>query len=346
MDNEFKEDFSDENAFVAARRAQREALKESQVTEDATIEDSKEQPIIEDEAVIDSPTDDTVDLPVEDEIVEETEALEDEDEITDIVNEDDSIDEDEDLYTVGETNVTESKLKTLLELEKTYKKEESLNGDYTKKSQANAELKEQLEAELAHARENNAKSDAYLQTVYKTPEELATIREEYGAEAYLEAKEKQEKLLENAELSKVANTNKHLQITPDEQKRTIEMFPDYITTDENGNKAESEKFKQDMIDFNAHVIDLGFTPEEISSQRMNCVTLKLLADSRELKLLKTANKKVAKKAKKAVIASKGGNKKVTSSQNDALKAAKAKQLANPTGENFAAIRRIEREMKK
>lgn len=176
--------------------------------------------------------------------------------------------------------------------------------DYTKKSQANAEMKKGLEAkslELDKVKENLSESISKLDAVIKAesnPEELAELRDTDPSE-YLRKKEEladKQKLSEQAkkDLSDLKE-KEQLELTNSEKEKLLEAMPDW---------RDAKKLKVDMDLMDVYVTENEFTEKDIQALTSHKLTLMALDASKYRALQKdtTETKKQVDKAPNVVKA--------------------------------------------
>lgn len=305
--------------------------------EEVDTEDSKEQPEVDTEATeVEEGTDDeSTGEPEED-------ALDSDEESEESASDEEETDTEEDdvLYEIGEIQISGSKLKSLIELDKVKEKNESQEADYTKKSQLNAEIKKILSERESEVAIREKFVESIMSKSIKTPEELAELGEEYGFDAYKEAKEENDANIAKLEEIRKNNNEQVNNITPEEQalenQKIIELFPNWV--DEKGNITET--YQKDVKDMTAHAKEIGFSEEDINKKLTGHLMVRLVSDSKKLKELLESNSKVEKKIAKAIVVSKGSKKSSKSNYQQKLDKAQKAYNMNATADTWAALQDV------
>lgn len=184
-------------------------------------------------------------------------------------------------------------------------KEGSLRqADYTKKTQAIAEERKQLEAKQAEIGERAEKLELLIADIEKLQDKQEIdwdyLRETDTAE-YLKQKELAEKRNQAAEAAKQALNDQKMQdqnnLVQSEQKKLLELHPDWV---EGGQLTEAGKADFKLI--NDYVESVGFSKEEFKDLTNHRIMDSLLkaAKYEQLKDGKATETKKAKKAPKVV----------------------------------------------
>jgi hypothetical protein len=329
---------------INARKQNKTALDSETV-----IEDSIEQPEVTEEISEDVTTDEVVEAPEEDIIEtedEEVEVEEDDSEESEESEEDTESQDDEtelEFYQIGDIEAT-------LEEIKEWKEGSLRQSDYTKKTQALAEEKKAIEAEketlnaqLETIKEKTAMLSVLVDENELTAEEWAELKE-YDPAEYLEKKEAQDKrkavLAEKMqELSTPSYSQEYLQA---EQAKIFEANKDWL--DDKGQL--TEKGTKDLKLVNTYLDEVGLPAEERANM-VSSLHWKIVLDAARNSVNANKGEAIKKKVKKAPVVTKARAKTQTlNSSERALRAARKAAKENPSIDNLAALRQVERKYKK
>ena len=334
---------------LQARLKSKEEINSSEI--ETEVQDSEEQLETTDEIVEENEAvKETVETPEEDiveEEVEETESEEDDIEESEESEQDtdshDELEEELEVYDFGEFEAS-------LEDIKEWKEGSLRQSDYTKKTQALSEEKKAFEAEkesvsaqLEKIKEQAAMLEVLIEEENLTDEEWAELRE-YDPSEYLEKKEKQDKRKSALEAIKAKNSTPQYsqEYIQAEQAKIFEANPDWLTKD----GKLSEKATKDLKMVNDYLDTIGYSPEK----RQNMVSAaewRMVLDAAKNVSKSEKTEVIKKKLKKAPTVTKSRGKTPTLSRGEQeLRSARKAAKENPSIENMANLRAIERKYKK
>lgn len=245
-------------------------------------------------------------------------------------------DEGEDLYV--EYKGREINLKDIEEWEQGHLRQ----ADYTRKSQANAEERKQLDsdrqkldAEKAKFSERLATLDAIIKQDTKTSEEIAELKE-YEPEEYIKYIERQQERQKLLDESKVDTTPKGIDAEA-ESKKLFDAHPEWV--DASGQ--QTEKFKEDMALMNKYAQSVGYTDADIP--HLTARDYNVILDAARYRDASNKSAVIEKKVRKAPVTTKP-KAAVKTGLTDEIK--KLDKLVRTKGrpEDFVKLRKLKRQL--
>ena len=244
----------------------------------------------------------------------------------------------EDLF--ADYNGQEINLKEAVEWKKSYEDKKSMQADYTRKSQANAEERKAIDTERKQLNSDRAKLSEQLATLEAmvsedslSDEQIAEMRE-YEPEQYINHIEKQQK---RKEFLKGAKSNANPVVdTQAEQAKLIANNPQWL----NDGKA-TEAYQDDMTALNSYYNDNGFTQDQVDVINTNSLLAQAVIDAARYKATNTKKAVVEKRVRKAPVSTKP-RAQTTNAATEKVKALKAR-AKNGDAKAFAELRQLQRQ---